>query len=105
MPHLFPFLSFLQFAVHQRWPSETLVTKIQKRVPVLLLAGQLDEIVPHNHMLKLRDLFLEHRGENPNCVDLDEVKIEWHIFSTGKHNDTCIQPGYFDAIASFIKNI
>jgi fermentation-respiration switch protein FrsA (DUF1100 family) len=83
-----PFLSSVAFLCHQRWDSEVTIKQL-RRVPVLFLASDRDELVPPSHMTILYDLC------NTSCGSM------WQSFPNGTHNDTCVQPGYFETIESF----
>jgi fermentation-respiration switch protein FrsA (DUF1100 family) len=72
------------------WPSYEVLPEI-KNVPILFLSGLRDEIVPAFHMKELYQL----------CAS--EKKV-WKEFPHGGHNDTIVQPGFFEAIADFWKN-
>ncbi|GAA5828934.1 hypothetical protein JCM3766R1_003872 [Sporobolomyces carnicolor] len=90
VPHVLPFLSpFVPYLLHQIWPSERYITTLPKDFPVLFLAGSRDELVEPGQM---RGLFRVCGSENK----------EWKEFEHGTHNDTCVQPKYFDCIATFI---
>jgi pimeloyl-ACP methyl ester carboxylesterase len=57
-------------------------------IPTLFLSGTKDELIPPKHMQKLY--------ESCPCDVKDIARFE-----NGTHNDTCIQPGYFEAIKQF----
>lgn len=57
---------------------------------ILFLVGERDELIPPAHMYELQRSACRAR----------ERKLV--TFMKGNHNDTCIQPGYFDAIAEFL---
>lgn len=100
VPHVMPLLRWAAPLCHQRWESETRILEMVSTgdlVPkMLFLSGGKDEMIPSHHMKHLHSL-----------VDRPELKekISLHIFPEGTHNDTCLQPGYFEAIAEFIKSI
>ncbi|ORZ24053.1 Alpha/Beta hydrolase protein [Absidia repens] len=85
-----PWLSYLTLLWHQKWPSETSIQNIIN-LPVLFISGAKDELVPIAHMKKLYQLC---GSRQDRC---------WVEFATGSHNDTCLVPGYFDAIDDFVK--
>lgn len=86
MPFVKPFL----FLLHQIWPSDTDIVTLPPSFPVLFLAGGEDELIPPPHMVELHRLCTsEQKG--------------WKLFRHGTHNDTCLQAGYFQAIAEFLK--
>lgn len=41
-----PVAKYLTPLCHQRWPSEDMLPKVDKHVPILFLSGLKDEIVP-----------------------------------------------------------
>jgi fermentation-respiration switch protein FrsA (DUF1100 family) len=57
------------------------------KIPTLFLSGSQDELIPVSHMEDLYELCLAEK--------------EFVRFRNGTHNDTCIQPGYFEAIQEF----
>ncbi|GAA5949273.1 hypothetical protein JCM3765_003356 [Sporobolomyces pararoseus] len=90
VPHVLPFLApFVPFLLHQIWPSERYISTLPKDFPVLFLAGSRDELVEPGQMKGLWQV----------CGSANK---EWKEFENGTHNDTCLQPKYFDAIATFI---
>ncbi|CAO3702029.1 unnamed protein product [Rhizopus stolonifer] len=89
IPNVLPFLKYFTFLCHQHWPSERNIQQIVN-TPILFLAGAKDELVPPSHMVELRDL-----SESPNKT--------WTQFPNGMHNDTFMQPGYFNAIRDFLE--
>ncbi|KAI8062653.1 Alpha/Beta hydrolase protein [Gongronella butleri] len=88
IPHALPALQYLVYLCHQKWRSYQLIRKIQ-HIPILFLSSLKDELVPASHMAKLHDLCHTDGGKT------------WKEFERGTHYDTCMQPGYFDAIAEF----
>ncbi|KAF9108213.1 hypothetical protein BGX27_008423 [Mortierella sp. AM989] len=74
------------------WNSEQMIQQIT-RLPVLFLSGRKDELVPPAHMKELHRL-LDTTGESI-----------WREFPDGTHNDTCLKPGYFEAIKYFLDGI
>ncbi|KAI9827604.1 MAG: hypothetical protein M1826_006266 [Phylliscum demangeonii] len=89
IPSVFPPARFIAGLCHQIWPSETVLATITD-VPILFLSGLEDEIVPPSHM---HDLYRICRAP----------KV-WKTFPRGKHNDTVLQPGFFAAIAHFLRH-
>ncbi|KAG5463263.1 MAG: hypothetical protein BJ554DRAFT_630, partial [Olpidium bornovanus] len=83
IPHIIPIARWFTFLCHQRWESHEVIRLIQK-TPMLFLAGEMDNIVPPAHMKELFKL----------CPT--QGKKVWKSFPRGEHNDTCLQPGYFE---------
>jgi len=86
---LFPYLTLLPPAIlemmlENHWRSEELIARLP--MPVLFLAGQLDEIVPAPQMDALHARLRESEGSHP----LTEIVR----FAEGKHNETWLLPDY-----------
>ncbi|KAH8548183.1 Alpha/Beta hydrolase protein [Umbelopsis sp. PMI_123] len=91
IPHVIPALKHFIFLCHQIWPSNREILAVRK-TPTLFLSGKNDELVPPLHMKKLYDI-CDTRGPK-----------YWKEFEEGTHNDTCLKPGYFEAIGEFIRD-
>lgn len=87
IPYVRPFIPFL---LHQIWDSHTAIATLPVSFPVLFLAGGRDELIPPVHMRTL----------HAACTS---GKKKWRLFERGDHNSTCLEPGYFQAIAEFIQ--
>jgi pimeloyl-ACP methyl ester carboxylesterase len=80
-----------------------MITRIEK-VPTLFLVGGKDELIPPSHMHRLYSLSTaatfqpKLAGKQTDCKHIV-------VFEHGTHNDTCIQPGYFQAIKSFVEKV
>ncbi|KAJ3291073.1 hypothetical protein HDU79_002700 [Rhizoclosmatium sp. JEL0117] len=61
MPHVSPLLRMASFLLHQIWDSETAITQIDIEVPILLLSGGKDDVIPQQHMLGLLKTVREAR--------------------------------------------
>ncbi|KAI8342680.1 Alpha/Beta hydrolase protein [Chlamydoabsidia padenii] len=88
IPHALPALRHLVYLCHQKWRSYRAIQNIH-HLPMLFLSSLKDELVPPAHMAKLYD-----------TSHTTGAKV-WKEFENGTHNDTCMQRGYFDAIANF----
>ncbi|CAO0791975.1 Alpha/Beta hydrolase protein [Mucor lusitanicus] len=91
VPHIFPALRHLVYLVHQTWRSYKTI-KYVHHVPILFLSSLKDELVPPGHMAKLY-----------NISQTSGVKV-WRDFENGTHNDTCMQSGFFESIAEFVRD-
>lgn len=89
IPSAFPPAKYLARLCHQLWPSDEVLPRIKKDIPMLFLSGLKDEIVPASMMKTLYDVCRVKR------------KV-WRVFPEGHHNDTVAEPGYFDAIWKFL---
>lgn len=90
VPHIFPFLKYCTMFVHQIWDLESLVPEIPENIPFLLFSGRKDEIVPPEHMDKIRDML----GGDKTFV----------TFEQGTHNDTITQEGYWEKVQEFVRD-
>ena len=89
IPTVMPPAKFIASWCHQRWSSDETIAKItNKNIPFLFLSGLRDEIVPP---VMMKTLF-----------DACQTKKVWKDFANGDHNSTVAEPGYFDAIWSFL---
>ena len=89
IPTAFPPAKYIARLCHQLWPSDETLARITADIPILFLSGLKDEIVPA-HMMK-------------TLYDICKVKLKlWKAFPNGHHNDTVAEPGYFDAIWTFL---
>ncbi|CAO3579642.1 unnamed protein product [Absidia cylindrospora] len=88
IPHALPALRHLVYLCHQTWRSYRAIQHIH-HIPILLLSSLKDELVPPAHMKKLYEISHTTGGK------------VWKEFENGTHNDTCMQEGYFKAIADF----
>lgn len=89
IPTAFPPAKYIARLCHQLWLSDETLPKTTANIPFLFLSGLKDEIVPAHMMKTLYDLCKVDR------------KV-WKTFSNGHHNDTVAEPGYFDAIWTFL---
>ena len=93
IPSVIPALKYLTWLCNQRWDSfnalKALVKEENNKTRVLFLTGLKDELIPPEHSYRLKSLLPE--------------KTSKHVtFPSGTHNDTCVQEGYFEAIAEWL---
>ncbi|CEH17941.1 Predicted alpha/beta hydrolase BEM46 [Ceraceosorus bombacis] len=89
IPHVLPPVKPFTFLCREFWPTGDSIMQLGPYQPVLFLSGRADELVPPSHM----DLLFKR------CSSSKKV---WKSFKDGTHNDTCVKPGYFEAIAQFL---
>jgi len=89
IPHVLPPIRPFTFLCREYWPSGISIKKIGKQTPILFLSGRKDELVPPLHM----DTLYARCQSN--------LKV-WKQLEDGTHNDTCVKPGYFEAIGLFL---
>ncbi|KAL1758978.1 Alpha/Beta hydrolase protein [Schizophyllum commune] len=100
VPHVMPLLGPVSFLCHQRWDSASKIPLIPSSVPILMLSGARDELVPPEHMRGLFELVVARKGDKG-----DNEKVKFAEFPNGTHNDTCAQPGYWNCVADFIASL
>ncbi|KAI4088709.1 MAG: hypothetical protein LQ348_006385 [Seirophora lacunosa] len=91
IPSAFPPAKYIAGLCHQYWNSEEALPQITK-IPIIFMSGLRDEIVPPSHMKQLYSI----------CQV--EKKI-WREFPNGSHNDTIAEPGFFDRIVEFVRDL
>jgi abhydrolase domain-containing protein 13 len=82
------------------WNSEQIASTLQN-VSILYLAGEKDELVPHQHMLQLFSLSTRANANIPNTI------VQLHVVAEGTHNDTWMVGGqpYWNAMRHFLYSI
>lgn len=91
--HLMPIVApFKGLILKMKWDSQVIVPTLQ--CPVLYLAGQADQLVPHSHMVAL------HQQTQNSKLN------QMHVVPNGTHNDTWMKGGedYWKAFRSFLGN-
>ncbi|KAL4245944.1 polyketide transferase af380 family protein [Abortiporus biennis] len=122
IPSALPALGPFAFLCHQKWDSASKILLIPSSIPILMLSGTQDEVVPKEHMEGLWQIVQQQRQESPNStnntpssastgnkpevavVDTRELS-KFLEFKEGTHNDTCVQPGYWSAVADFVSSL
>ncbi|KAJ6461088.1 Alpha/Beta hydrolase protein [Mycena sanguinolenta] len=108
VPHALPLLGPFAFLCHQKWDSASKVPLIPATTPILMLSGIADELVPKEHMRALWEA-VARRGETktPGGVEFSKglERAKYVEFELGGHNDTCVQPGYWTAVADFVAGL
>ncbi len=93
--HLMPFVAPVKSLVLRiGWKSGDVVKNL--KTPVLYLAGDDDQLVPHAQMQKLFEL----SGKT-------SIYAKMHVVSGGTHNETWLQGGreYWQAISNFMQKV
>ncbi|KAI4521068.1 alpha/beta-hydrolase [Schizophyllum commune Loenen D] len=132
--HDWPYLGHLSWAVHQRWNSAARIKHISRDVPICMMSGLGDTVVPPKHLKGLweiaqgrgvgkgkgisggKGVSKDKRGRSGSSLtssvkEEDEVeeeiplKDEFHTFRFGHHHDTHEQPGYWKRIDGFMDKI
>lgn len=73
-----------------------------------MLSGAKDEIVPKDHMRALWEAVAK-RGEKKTPAGKEYKtgleRAKFMEFEDGTHNDTCVQTGYWTAVADFVASL
>ncbi|KAG1814762.1 Alpha/Beta hydrolase protein [Suillus subaureus] len=112
VPKALPLLGPFSFLCHQKWDSASKIPLIPRSMPILMLSGVRDEVVPREHMQELWEIASRRQGTKSsgtgNKSDISEVgngKSRFLEFDGGHHNDTCVQQGYWTAVADFVASL
>lgn len=89
LPHLPRFL--LPVLLTERWDSTDSIHRIPADMPVLLMSGKKDMMVPPAEMKRLRSLREASGG-----------KARWREFDA-EHNDTILASGYWDEVQTWMR--
>ncbi|KAI8913832.1 Alpha/Beta hydrolase protein [Powellomyces hirtus] len=105
IPFVMPMIRYFTFLCHQIWDSEAAIKTIPK-MPIMLLSGGRDELIPSEQMLALCCAARNARGRphvtgKEETFETDRNDVRFVVFPNGTHNETCVQPGYFDAVLAF----
>ncbi|KAJ3057168.1 hypothetical protein HK097_011173 [Rhizophlyctis rosea] len=112
IPHVMPYLKWVSPLCHQIWDTESAIQRVTK-LPILLLSGGRDELIPPAQMASLCRTARAARRGSSYVADVDEgVEVEkdaegvrFVVFPNGTHNETCIHEGYFDEVKRFWNEI
>jgi len=106
IPHVFPVLRPFSCLCHQKWDSASKIPLIPATIPILMLSGVRDELVPKDHMQALWEA-VSKRGEKnkTNGSEHKTGRAKYVELENGTHNDTCAQAGYWAAVAEFITSL
>ncbi|KJA19723.1 hypothetical protein HYPSUDRAFT_44007 [Hypholoma sublateritium FD-334 SS-4] len=109
-----PVLRYISCLCTQRWNSQSKVARLPASLPILMLSGLIDQVVPPVHMQKLWKTAESRlsKGESPEMDqsvksadgDTQVESIDKMVtFPRGTHNGTCLQSGYNNAIIKFLE--
>ncbi|KAG7443212.1 uncharacterized protein BT62DRAFT_1078591 [Guyanagaster necrorhizus] len=78
------------FIVHQKWDSKSKISSIPGTLPLLMLSGQMDPVVPKVHMKKLWEL------RSPRDLDI------FKSLRYAGHEPNAAEPHYWNTIETFL---
>ncbi|KAJ7253555.1 Alpha/Beta hydrolase protein [Mycena rebaudengoi] len=94
-----PIIGPFSFLLFQRWNSASKVPLIPPTIPILMLSGSADEVVPKKHMEALWNIAQKRGGTTPPNNDRFEA------FPRGMHASTFICQGYWRKVSDFISSV
>ena len=92
IPVAYPALRFLTFLNTNHWDTRARVSGLKGDPQVLFVSGQRDELVPPTMM---QELFQACPSRNKRM----------QLFPNGRHNETCMEPGYYEMWNSFLVSL
>ncbi|KAI9009498.1 alpha/beta-hydrolase, partial [Gaertneriomyces semiglobifer] len=103
VPSIMPFTKYLpiKLLLTQIWDTQSLCRSLPSALPILLLSGSRDELVPPHHMRGLWETLSSSQSTDHITVDA-ETNVTLARFRDGTHNETCMQKGYFTTIVNFL---
>ncbi|KIK02587.1 hypothetical protein K443DRAFT_677443 [Laccaria amethystina LaAM-08-1] len=109
-----PYIGVFSFLCTQKWNSASKIPQIPPTLPILMLSGLLDEVVPEKHMRNLWNI-ASVRGtpksggwcRKPRPVEayVTPQKDMFQSFPNGHHPDTYNQQGYWESVQEFFDNL
>ncbi|KAJ7486436.1 alpha/beta-hydrolase [Mycena galericulata] len=87
-----PVIGSFSFLCFQKWNSAAKLPRISPTIPILMLSGERDEVVPKKHMAALWEIARKRGG--------DDDRFE--SFAGGMHADTFTCPEYWDKVGEFL---
>lgn len=76
VPSALPVLGPFAFLCHQKWDSASKIPLIPRSIPILMLSGLQDEVVPKEHMQGLWEI-VDKRENNviPSAESVDKARV------------------------------
>ncbi|GJJ15800.1 hypothetical protein Clacol_010078 [Clathrus columnatus] len=82
----------IRFVCREKWDNETAIAGLPPDLPLLMLSGLQDEVIPASHMKGLWTIFQQ---KSP-------TQAVWQEFPLGKHNNLCENIEYAQSIFAFL---
>ncbi|KIM88153.1 hypothetical protein PILCRDRAFT_814068 [Piloderma croceum F 1598] len=103
-----PTIGIFSFICFQKWNSASKLPRIPKALPILMLSGDVDQVVPREHMHTLWEIAMKRGGNDKDSNEQPDVppsKDAFRSFIYGSHADTDHQPGYWHAVNEFLNSL
>ena len=84
-----PIIGIFSFICLQKWDSASKLPRIPKALPILMLSGDMDQVVPRNHMHTLWEIATKRGGNDTGSSEQSDVpppsKDVFESFPWGSH--------------------
>jgi len=103
-----PIIGFFSFICLQKWNSASKLPRIPKTLPILMLSGDMDQVVPRKHMHTLWEIAQKRGEEDKGSNEQSNVRPSKDVFKSfmyGSHMDTDRQSGYWRAVEEFLNGL
>ncbi|PPQ71666.1 hypothetical protein CVT26_010585 [Gymnopilus dilepis] len=112
-----PILRHIAFLCTQGWWSIDKIARLPPKLPILMLSGARDRVIPARHMkelwvasetrgkLKLKYGSVESLSDDEDELKKKESKNLFKGFPWGGHDDTCRQPQYWQSVFDFLDDV
>ncbi|KAF7321976.1 Hydrolase-4 domain-containing protein [Mycena kentingensis (nom. inval.)] len=95
------YLGYLWFLCTEKWDSARKVARLPAELPILMLSGEKDEVVPAAHMRELWGI-AQRRGAGAGA---DVGRDRFVSFPEGTHSRMYAWPEYWSAITDFLEPV
>jgi len=100
-----PIIGMFSFICLQKWNSAVKLPRIPKALPILMLSGDMDQVVPRKHMHTLWEIATKRGGNSNEQSDAPPSKDVFKSFMYGSHVNTNYQAGYWHAVDEFLDSL
>ncbi|PPQ91635.1 hypothetical protein CVT25_013190 [Psilocybe cyanescens] len=104
-----PLIRRFSWLCTQRWKSASKMAHLPTTLPILMLSGLMDEVIPFSHMENLWKVAKTRGRQKRNKGSLNEQyhppeEDIYRTFPYGTHNSTFLQFDYWETILEFLDN-
>ncbi|KDR71367.1 hypothetical protein GALMADRAFT_127204 [Galerina marginata CBS 339.88] len=109
-----PVIRHFSFLCTQKWKSASKVSQLPTTLPILMLSGLADQVIPCSHMKALWDVAsTRSQPKKKKKGKSEDVEEEYKppqndifkSFNRGRHNTTDEQPKYWETLFKFLDNV
>lgn len=77
-----PIIGIFSFICLQKWDSASKLPRIPKALPILMLSGDMDQVVPRNHMHTLWEIATKRGGSDTGSNEQSDVPPSKDVFKS-----------------------